>query len=59
LPSDGAPEQQPPRLVVDGVTVFLVVVQAKPIPSASKDRGREVRELRREQLVRAGEAALP
>jgi len=54
LPSDSAPDQQPPRIVVEGVTVFLVVVQAKPLPSASKDRGREVRSLQRDQLVPVG-----
>lgn len=57
LPSDGASEQRPPRLIVDGVAVFLVAVQAKPLPPASKDRGREVRELRREQLVQVSDEA--
>lgn len=53
LPTDGPSDEQP-RLVVDGVTVFLTVVQAKPLPSASKDRSRELRELQRAQLVAPG-----
>jgi hypothetical protein len=50
LPSDEPADTLPPRLLVEGVTVFMVVVQAKPIPSASKDR-RELREISRERLV--------
>jgi hypothetical protein len=51
LPSDEAPDVRPRRLQIEGVTVFIVVVQAKPLPSASKDRQREVRTVQREQLV--------
>lgn len=38
LSSDGAREQWPPRLELAGVTVFLVPVQARPLPSASRER---------------------
>lgn len=50
FPSDATNQEQPPRLQIEGVTVFLVVVQAKPIPPASKDR-RQVREVPRDDLV--------
>ena len=46
LPSDAPVETSPPRLQVEGVTVFLIVVQAKPLPSASKDQQRQVRSSR-------------
>jgi hypothetical protein len=49
LPSD-EPGAMPPRLQIDGVTIFMSVVQAKPVLSASKDR-RPVREITRDQLV--------
>lgn len=51
LPSDEPVEVTPPRLQIEGVTVFLVIVQAKPVPPASKDHHRRVREVLREQLV--------
>lgn len=51
LPSDEPTSVTPPRLQVEGVTLFMVVVQAKPLPSASKDRNRQVREIQRDQLV--------
>jgi hypothetical protein len=49
LPSDV--DTWPPRLLIEGVTVFLIVVQAKPAPSASKDRQRPLRVFEREQLT--------
>ncbi|MGA3122621.1 MAG: hypothetical protein ABSF69_17790 [Polyangiaceae bacterium] len=51
LPSDEPADASPPRLLVEGVTVFMVVVQAKPLPSASRDRHRELREIPRGQLI--------
>jgi hypothetical protein len=57
LPSDEAIEVSPPRLLIEGVTVFQIVVQAKPVPSASKDHHRQVRTLQREQLVPTKEDA--
>jgi hypothetical protein len=51
LPSDEPVDRTPPRLQVEGVTVFIVVVQAKPLPSASTDRHRQVRTVERDQLV--------
>jgi hypothetical protein len=39
LPSDEDTKQWPPRLHVSGVTVYLVAIRGKPLPSASK-RGR-------------------
>lgn len=51
LPSDEPAEFRPPRLHVEGVTIFLVAVQAKPVPSASRDTRRQVRTISREQLV--------
>jgi hypothetical protein len=58
LPSDDSSDRIPPRLQLEGVTVFLVVVQAKPVPSASKDHRRHVREVQREQLIPAREDPL-
>jgi hypothetical protein len=52
LPSDEDPKLWPPRLHVSGVTVYLVVVRALPLPSASK-RGRSTPKIvKREDLVR-------
>jgi hypothetical protein len=51
LPSDGgAPAEHPAHLHVEGVTVFIVAIQAKPVESASADR-RRVQEFGREDLV--------
>jgi hypothetical protein len=55
LPSDEPVETRPPRLQVEGVTVFVVVVHAKPLPSASRDQHRQVREGQREDLVPTAE----
>lgn len=49
LPSDHE-HTSPPRLLVQGITVFLCVVDALPSASASRDK-REVRVIRREDLV--------
>ena len=51
LPSDEPTGVNPPRLQIEGVTVFLIAVQAKPLASASKDRHRQVRQVERDQLV--------
>ena len=51
LPSDEPTTVTLPRLQVEGVTLFMVLVQAKPLPSASKDGTRPVREIQRDQLV--------
>ena len=54
LPTDQIDDSWPPRLVVDGVTIYLVVVQAAPLPSASSQgKARQVN-VKREQLVDAG-----
>jgi len=58
LPTDESVETNPPRLQIEGVTVFMIVVQAKPIPSASKDHRRTVRAVKREQLVPLTEGSL-
>jgi len=59
LPSDEPVGVSPPRLQIEGVTVFMIVVQAKPLPSASKDHHRRVRTIQREQLVPAADDATP
>lgn len=51
LPSDDTADRSPPRVQIQGVTVFLIAVQAKPAPSASKDHHRQVRAVERDQLV--------
>jgi hypothetical protein len=51
LPSDGDSDQHPPRIVTEGVTVFMVVVQGKPRPSASKEGKVETVQVARDQLV--------
>jgi hypothetical protein len=51
LPSDAATDVAPPRIVVEGVTVFMVVVHGRPRPSASKERKVEVVRIERDQLV--------
>jgi hypothetical protein len=51
VPSDSEPDEEPVRLQIEGVTVFVIVVQAKPVPSASRDFRRHVREVKREHLL--------
>lgn len=51
LPTDGPEGSSPPRLVAQGVTVFMVVVQCKPLPSASKEGKSRVVEVNKDQLV--------
>jgi hypothetical protein len=51
LPSDEDPEQWPPRLHVAGITIFLIVVQARPRPTASTAGQVQPIAIRREQLV--------
>lgn len=55
LPTDEPQAGRPPRVVVEGVTVFVCVVQARPLPSASSDRKARVRRVAREDLVRMAE----
>lgn len=58
LPTEGLRDDTP-HLHVEGVTVFMTVVQAKPLPSASKDTQRRVRSITRDQLVpEAGEVSV-
>ena len=55
LPSDEDPSIWPPRLHVAGVTVYMVVVRGRPLPSASK-RGRQAtKTVTRDELVRSAD----
>lgn len=58
LPTDEPVETNPPRLQIQSVTVFMIVVQARPVPFASKDRHRGVRVLERERLVQANDSPI-
>ncbi|WP_416986940.1 hypothetical protein [Streptomyces sp. T028] len=51
LPTDEDTKPWPPRLHVEGVTVYMVTVQAKPLLSASKRGKASPRDVRREELV--------
>lgn len=51
LPTDDESKEWPPRLHVGGVTIFLVVVQAKPQPPASKSGKTTTTTITRAQLV--------
>jgi hypothetical protein len=51
LPTDEETKPWPPRLHVEGVTVYMVVVHAKPRPSASKRGKSSPRVVRRDELV--------
>lgn len=52
LASDEEPSIWPPRLHASGVTVYMVVVRGRPLPSASR-RGRQAtRAPSRDELVR-------
>lgn len=52
LPSDDEPKAWPPRLHVDGVTVHLVAVRAKPPSKSASKQGKPApRVIRRSQLV--------
>jgi hypothetical protein len=53
LPTDEPGSGPPARLLVEGVTVNVVAVQAKPLPSASKDRRMQRRIVARDALVGA------
>ena len=55
LPSDDEQSLWPPRLHVAGRTIFLVVVQARPVPAPSVQGPVRPRVLERSQLVRAPE----
>lgn len=49
LPSES--EQPPTRVATQGITVFMIVVDGKPRPTASKERNVETITVKREQLV--------
>lgn len=51
LPTDEDTKPWPPRLHVEGVTVYMVTVQAKPRPSASKRGKSSPRVVHRDELV--------
>jgi len=51
LPTDEVSKPWPPRLHVEGVTVYLVVVNAKPLPSASQRGKASPRLVTRDELV--------
>lgn len=51
LPTDEEPRPWPPRLHAEGVTVYMVVVHAKPRPSASKRGKSSPRIVKRDELV--------
>ncbi|MEU3251075.1 hypothetical protein [Streptomyces sp. NPDC006997] len=55
LPTDEEAKPWPPRLHAEGVTVYMVVVQAKPRPSASKRGKARPRVVRRDELVLQGD----
>ena len=52
LPSDEGTRAWPPRLHVEGVTVYMVVIQAKPLPSASNRGTASPRVVSRDELVK-------
>ncbi len=55
LPTDEEPSIWPPRLHVSGVTIYMVVVRGKPLPSASR-RGRQAtKTVTRDELVRSAD----
>ncbi|MEU9242841.1 hypothetical protein [Streptomyces sp. NPDC048385] len=51
MPTDETSKPWPPRLHVEGVTVYLVVVNAKPLPSASNRGKASPRVVTRDELV--------
>jgi hypothetical protein len=53
LPSDEELSIWPPRLHASGVTVYMVVIRAKPLPSASQRRKQTTKIVTRDELVRA------
>jgi hypothetical protein len=52
IESDVGPTEWPPRFNVAGVTIFVVVVQVKPLSAASKQRGATTRKITRTDLVK-------
>jgi hypothetical protein len=53
LPTESETRTWPPRIVVGGVTVFMVVINALPTVSASKQRPPQVLEVSRDELLRS------
>jgi hypothetical protein len=54
FPSDGLAGEWPARVETEGVTVYLVRVRAKPVPSASAQPKVETVKITREDLVQDG-----
>jgi hypothetical protein len=52
VPSDEDGQIWPPRLHTAGVTVYIVVVRAKPLPSASKHGKQTTKQISRDDLIR-------
>lgn len=52
LPTDEEPSDWPPRLHTSGVTVHMVVIRARPLPSASTRRKQKTLSIPREELIR-------
>lgn len=55
-PTDGDEGASPPRVLTRGVTVFMIVVQGKPLPSASKESKPRVLVVSKDQLLSSPEA---
>ena len=53
LPTDGEQGEWPPRVHVEGVVVYLVLIQAKPLVSASAAGRPKPRIVGREELIRS------
>jgi len=51
VPTDEDVRSWPPRLHVNGVTVYIVIVKAKPLPPASERKKAAPRVVRRDELV--------
>lgn len=52
LPSDEEPSMWPPRLHASGVTVYMIVIRGKPLPSASKLGKQPTKVVKREEILR-------
>ena len=53
MPTDENVQIWPPRLHTAGVTVYMVVVRAKPLPSASKLAKQTTKQVSRDDLIRS------
>jgi hypothetical protein len=52
MPTDEDGQIWPPRLHTAGVTVYMIVVRAKPLPSASHRRNQTTKRISREYLIK-------